>query len=181
MLFTCSVTTDEPGYFSKTRLVRSASPSGTFLSSSAVLNNPQWNVCKSLLIKHQTGGFFSFKSPTNVIFFFYSRAEKRDVLNVVLLKNKQINGKVVSLGGVCAQTGIKISSPGRSVGILIIFLEFSLSPISDFPGSDLVLTEVISSMTKQPAEASLTFTTKFLCLHNPTWACLKHSNRIQGQ
>lgn len=76
---------------------------------------------------------------------------------------------------------MKIPSPGRSVGILIIFLEFSLSPISDFPGSDLVLTEVISSMTKQPAEASLTFTTKFLCLNHPTWAWLKHSNRIQGQ
>lgn len=125
-------------------------------------------------------GFFRSKVQ-QMWFLFYSRAEKRDILNTVQLKNKQINGKVVSLDGVCAQTGIKISSPGRSVGILIIFLEFSLSPISDFPGSDLVLTEVISSMTKQPAEASLTFTTKFLCLHNPTWACHKHSNRIQGQ
>lgn len=36
-------------------------------------------------------------------------------------------------------------------------------------------------MTKQSARASLTFTTKFLCLHYPTWAWRKHSNGIQGQ
>lgn len=38
-----------------------------------------------------------------------------------------------------------------------------------------------SCMTKQPARSSLTFTTKFLCLRNPTRAWLKHSNGYQGQ
>lgn len=40
---------------------------------------------------------------------------------------------------------------------------------------------VTSCMTKQPARSSLTFTTKFLCLRNPTRAWLKHSNGFQGQ
>lgn len=38
-----------------------------------------------------------------------------------------------------------------------------------------------SCVTKQPARASLTFTTKFLCLRNPPRARLEHSNRVQGQ
>lgn len=72
MWFTCSVTTGKPEYPHKIRLVRLVLPSGTFLSSLAALNNPQWNVCKSLLIKRQTLNFFFLGQNSNKCVFISS-------------------------------------------------------------------------------------------------------------
>lgn len=176
MRFTCS----EPEYFHKIRLVRPVLPSGTYLSSLAALNNPHWNVCKLLLITHQTWDFFYFfvQKFQQMSFFFLLWAglrhsdllcPKRDILSTVPLRNKRINVKGMGLDGVCVQTRrVKISSPGRLMGILIIFLVFSLTVLFLTSLATLWLCchrEEISCMTKQPARASLTFTTKFLCLH----------------